>query len=144
MFGLNRRSTSNLYRVLRGIAMNGSLCVSYRELLCVGPCLLGRWFLWCLTVYRRRTKNTFLFQASATSIVRDPQDLEKKSAWFSKFGSGIAISRCMCWHISEKVCVSWHSSGKSSREIPSTSLRILHAFNAATSSRFSWFFDSFE
>ena len=77
----------HLFRVSRGIAMNRSRCVLSGELLCVGPYLMVRWFLRFLTVYKIWTQSTFGFQAPVTSIMRGPQELENKSAWFSRFGS---------------------------------------------------------
>ena len=97
-----------------------------------------------LTVYKRWSKRTFRFQAAVISIMRGPQEFKKKSTWFSRFGSRILNSGHMCWHISGRGYGSFYSSVKSPKEIPSTSLRLFHTFNKATSSWFSQFFNSFK
>ena len=97
-----------------------------------------------MTVFKRWTRSTSGFQTPVTSIMRGPQELEKKSSPFPRFDSRIVKSRHMHWHISGSWCGSWHSSGKTPREIPSIYLLLLHTFDEATSSWYCQFFGYFE
>ena len=51
---------------------------------------------------------------------------------FSRCASWIANGWDLCWHISSSGQGSWHSSGKSSGEIPSTSRWLFYAFETAS------------